>query len=662
MKDEVGRTRSRQRADRWREIGEESKSAASEIIDEVQRRVRAEAEQSKKIKEEEELQESECQICLRKVCVSNPECWDCVILDCEFCHGGCLDDDFPGKSFDRLEKLIEEFELNGGDEPWKISDLYSGMIRWTERYDRENQDRIRIMLDKKKESEKGRPESRRKSEKLGRINSRKIRWIRTNESEESPEIFSLLEENLALSTSSGDYLSQAMSLNQMVTWITQNDPGRIDECDEFWEMQLIADKKKFTAGLVDSNLSEKITLRNMVIWYSKYRPENEKRIYKLVQRLWNLVKDDDLVEKSIALRVASYTPSKKGWSGELRPFIYRRALELVKTTDDPKAMMQLNITLRNIESEIPESILRGWKTNDNLDSLLVSLIELSSGNRSGFTPIGDIIEDDESEVQLFTHRDFTNVSVIQIRGGVPTPDYDNIERDSLVLDIPNIMRRRIENHEDEDHQKKLFSQIVECIQTRDYQLDKCWMYVSYGLISDYPQLIRHMLDDVRFNLLFSMLDPGIDEDWSFLTFAMINGHKVVSNDWFRKETSIFPEIVNFLNLAKLNFTWDVDSNSIEIGQRRMFRIGSDQASLANNRMTGIVVNYFGELSSLIADRGISVSPGDGHLSVKIVAKKESEISMLIGKGGRKVRGLQNMLMERLGVQNPDQIVIHFESL
>ena len=665
MNDEDNDTTDHKLSERWNEIAQDSSKKALEIIDEVRKRVTEETNQKKKDdKIEEVIPGEECRKCGRNICASNPECWDHIILDCELCHSEwCTGSDTALRSLERLKKEIEKYELREDKEKWRLSDLYSGMIRWTEKFDGENQEMIWQMLEKKRECEEGRPESKRKSENLGKINSRKIRWIRRNVSDESPEVFSLLQENLALSISSEDYLSEAMTLNQMVTWITQNDPDSIGECDHLWEMQLKADKKKFSEGMVDSNTSVKITLRNMIKWYSKYKPEDEERIYKQVQRLWNLVRDSDLVDQSTALRVASYAPSKKGWSGKLWPFISRRALELVKTTDDPKAIMQLNITLRNVGSEIPSSTLEKCRTDDSLDALLADLIRLSLGKDSAFTISGGIIENEGSEVRFLSHREFTNTSVIQIRGGVPCPEYASIEGDSLVLDLPNILRARFELLEEEERQKELFNQIVECLIKGNYPLDQCWMYISYGLVSDYPQLVRHMLEDGRFNMLFSILDPGIDEDWAFLTFAMRYGHQVASNDWFRSEASMFPEIDDFLKLAKLKYIWNIYENSIEIGQTRLQWQGGDTVSQMNNRMTEIVTGHYGKMSSHIADKGISVSAGGNHtLVIQIVAKSDEGISRLIGKEGRKVKGLTELLVGILSLENSSQIVIQYSVL
>ena len=664
MNDEDNRATDHRLSERWNDIAQGSSKKALKIIDDVRKRVDAGTNQKKDEKIEEVIPGTECGKCGREICASNPECWDHIILDCEFCHSGwCTGSKTTLRSLERLKKEIEKYELSEDKEKWRLSDLYSGMIRWTEKFDGENQEMIWKMLEKKRECEEGRPESKRKSEKLGKINSRKIRWIRRNISDESPEIFSLLEETLALSISSEDYLSQAMTLKQMVTWITQNDPDRIGECDRLWEMQLKADKKKFSEGMADSNTSVKITLRNMIKWYSKYKPEDEEKIYKQVQRLWNLVRDGDLSDQSMALRVASYAPSKKRWSGKLWPFISRRALELVKTTDAPKAIMQLNITLRNVESGIPSSTLEKCRTDDILDDLLVDLIGLSLGKDSSFALSGDIIENEGSEVRFLSHRDFTNTSVIQIRGGVPCPEFSSIGGDSLVLDLPNILRARIDLLEEEEGQKEMFNQIVECLIKGNYPLDKCWMYISYGLISDYPQLVRHMLDDGRFNLLFTILDPGIDEDWAFLTFAMRYGHQVASNDWFRSEASMFPEVDDFLKLAKLKYIWNIYENSIEIGQRRLQWEDEDEVSRMNNRMTEIVTGHYGKWSSHIADKGVSVSAGDNHtLVIRIVAKSDKGKGWLIGKGGRRVHGLTELLVGILSLEDSRQIVIEFSVL
>ena len=126
---------------------------------------------------------------------------------------------------------------------------------------------------------------------------------------------------------------------------------------------------------------------------------------------------------------------------------------------------------------------------------------------------------------------------------------------------------------------------------------------------------------------------------------------------------MFPEIDDFLKLAKLKYIWNIYENSIEIGQRRLQWQGGDKVSQMNNRMTEIVTGHYGKMSSYIADKGISVSAGDNHtLVIRIVAKSNEGISRLIGKEGRKVNGLTELLVGILSLENSSQIVIEFSVL
>ena len=254
---------------------------ALDIVDEVVRRTES---GEKTDSEMEKLRGSECEKCRRVICEAIPDCFDHVLLRCEFCHCDCHDRGFQENSFETLNNRIEKFNLEEDEEPWRLSELYSGMIRWTERYDPDNQDKIWELLDKKQQCEEKRPESKRKAAKLGKITSRKIRWLTINKSADCPEIFSLHEKNLALSTSSGDRRSQAMALSLMIRWITEHAPERIDECDRLWEMQLTADKLRFFEGSTESDISQRITLALMIRWYCKYKPSEEEKIFKLVRR------------------------------------------------------------------------------------------------------------------------------------------------------------------------------------------------------------------------------------------------------------------------------------------------------------------------------------------------------------------------------------------
>ena len=365
----------------------------------------------------------------------------------------------------------------------------------------------------------------------------------------------------------------------------------------------------------------------------------------------------------MTLRIASYAPSKKKWKGKLWPFINRRADETVKETNDPKVMIQLGITLANIGSKLSPADIDKCTIVDDLDSLLVSLLRLYSGDTSDFSLSSSTVDEHGSEIRLISYQSISNISVIQLKGGLQTPEFTPIVGNSLVLDTPNIIRAWNRPQEDtqEPVPKELFDEILRCLEDYEYQLDKCWMYVTYGLVSDFPELISYMFD-LGVNMLFSTLENGIDEDWSFLTFAIRQGHQIVSNDGFRKEISMFPEIEEFLKSAKLGFLWDHDTKKIEIGHWRLQWKEEEEGHQINNRMTEIVTEYYGNLTSEIADKGISVSArGDHTLGVNILAKSERGISKLIGKDGLKVRGLQESLMRIMGVDNHSQVSINFDT-
>ena len=300
---------------------------------------------------------------------------------------------------------------------------------------------------------------------------------------------------------------------------------------------------------------------------------------------------------------------------------------------------------------------------DDLDSLLVSLLRLYSGDNSDFSLLSSSVDEHGSAIHLFSYQSISSISVIQLKGGLQTPEFTTISGNSLVLDTPNIIRAWTRPQEDKQESvlNELFDEILRCLDDHEYELDKFWMYVTYGLISEFPELISYMIDR-GVNMLFSTLENGIDEDWSFLTFAMKHSHQIVSNDGFRKEISMFPEIEEFLKSAKLGFLWDYDTKKIEIGKWRLQWKEEEEGHQINNRMTEIVTEYYGDLTSEIADKGISVSArGDHTLGVNILAKSKRGISKLIGKDGLKVKGLQESLMRIMGVDNHSQVSVKFDT-
>ncbi len=174
------------------------------------------------------------------------------------------------------------------------------------------------------------------------------------------------------------------------------------------------------------------------------------------------------------------------------------------------------------------------------------------------------------------------------------------------------------------------------------------MYLSYGVISEYTSLVRKMFHDSRFNILLSVLDPGISEDWSFLSFSQIKGCKVVSNDRFMAESSESSEVSDFVIRARMPYIWDFESGTIDIGWGRLFWKGDSEEERRNNACTATITNYYGAYSEHIADQGVSVSMGSDHLLVTIRCKNRMGKGYLIGTKGWRVRGLQKLLLERLG--------------
>ena len=627
---------------RNKKLKEKAKNRAPGIIEEAKSRAKREA------------RGTECGKCSRAFCDDGSDCWDHAMLDCDLCHEGEHEPGFRKESRDRLDSKLKEYKQSES-EPWKVSEVAQGLIRWTNEFDEGNPERVWSLLQLQKEADLKRPDSIEKNELLGKGNSKQIRWLRENSSADSELVRSLLEENYDLGRESLDYQTQAMSLTQLIDWITEYDADSIDECIGLWDKVLEADKEKYRNRQEFADISIRKTYRKMIRWYSEFKPTEEEKIYKIFQVYWNFIEDDDDKSKSVALRIASNSPSEKGWDGRLWPFIYRRAIELVNKTEDMILIFQLATTLKNIDSDFPSLTLPKNEETGILNSFLSRYM--------GYSFMGDTDEVEEeaiselngSCVKIVKLREFTNVSVISIKGGVPSPEILSADDESLVLDFPNIIRQVCNHFEEEP--ESVFSGVVRCLERQRYQLENCWFYITPGLVSDYPELITRMLEDSEINLLFGTLDRGVSEDWTFLTFALLNGYSVVSNDLFRSEITEFEEIEEFLGKAKLIHQWDPQSESFGIGVGRLYQDVGDIANIVVNKVAKIVIGHYGDDCRHIRNGGILVSKGKGHMLVTILGNSRSASAVLVGHGAERSDGLRDKLLKWALLTNPDAIKV-----
>ncbi len=619
-----------------------AKNRAPGIIEEAKSRAKRKA------------RETECGKCGRAFCDAGSDCWDHAMLDCDLCHEGEHEPGFREESRDRLFSKLKEYQ-ESESEPWKASEVAQGIIRWTYEFDEGNAEGVWSLLQLQKKSDLKRPDSIKKNELLGKCNSKQIRWLRENSAADSELVRSLLEENYDLATESLDYQTQAMSLTQLIDWITEYDSGSIDECVVLWDKVLEADKEKYRNHQENASISIKKTYTKMIRWYSEFKPTEEEKIYKIFQVYWNFIKDDDDNSKSVALRIASNAPSEKRWDGRLWPFIYRRAIEIVKKTEDMILIFQLATTLNNIDSDLPSMTLSKHEET--------GILNLFLSRYMGYSFMGDSNEVEEevnselngSCVRIVKLREFTNVSVISIKGGVPSPEIISADEESLVLDFPNIIRR-VCNHFEEDPERVL-SEVVRCLERQRYQLENCWFYITPGLVSDYPELITSMLEDSEINLLFGTFDRGVSEDWSFLSFALLNGFSVVSNDLFRSEITEFGEIEEFLGKSKFIHQWDPQSESLGIGVGRLYQDVGDKTNILVNKVAKIVIGHYGEDCHHIRNGGILVSEGKGHMLVTILANSRGAVGVLVGHGAERSDGLRDKLLKWALQTNPDAIKV-----
>ena len=639
-------TKNRDLRIRNKRLKENAKNRAPGIIEEAKSRAK------------EKARETECGKCSRAFCDAGSDCWNHAMLDCDLCHEGEHEPGFREESRDRLYSKLKEYE-DSESEPWKTSEIARGLIRWTYQFDEGNPERVWSLLQLEKEADFKRPDSIEKNERLGKSNSKQIRWLRENSSADSELVRSLLEENYDLGVESLDYQTQAMSLTQLIDWITEYDSGSMDECVGLWDKVLEADKEKYRNRQEYADISIKKTYRKMIRWYSEFRPTEEEKIYKIFQVYWNFIEDEDDKSKSVALRIASNAPSEKRWDGRLWPFIYRRAIEIVKKTEDMILIFQLATTLKNIDSNFPSLTLSKNEETGILNSFLSRYM--------GYSFMGDTNEVEEeaiselngSCVKIVKLREFTNVSVISIKGGVPSPEIISADEESLVLDFPNIIRRVCNHFEEEP--ERVFSGVVRCLERQRYQLENCWFYITPGLVSDFPELITSMLEDSEIKLLFGTMDRGVSEDWNFLTFALLNGYSVVSNDLFRSEIMEFGEIEEFLGKSKLIHQWDPQSESLGIGVGRLYQDAGDKANILVNKVAKIVIGHYGEDCRHIRNGGILVSEGKGHMLVTILGNSRRATAVLIGHDAERSDGLRHKLLKWALLTNPDAIKVSIKN-
>tara|TARA_B000000460_G_scaffold81458_1_gene56847 strand:- start:379 stop:1734 length:1356 start_codon:yes stop_codon:yes gene_type:complete len=438
-----------------------------------------------------------------------------------------------------------------------------------------------------------------------------INWVEENASDDPNRLWELLVEVLSNSSEQGAADSVSMSLQRMLNWLKEHDP---ENQDMIWD---VLDRKVKIYSDGGNNTGISMMLREMSRFLQEYNTMGQNK-----SRFDNIVRD------------------------------YLNRLENVGD------ILELSVSLSVAGDSLPSEIFDKFDENDMLHNFVERWCRTYE---DGFTEGWELLSeqsDGESKTHVFKSKEMSNLFSIKIAGSIPEIEPSEIQ-DRAVLDLPNILgwRRKDPNGTSVDDPDIL----EEILNEAESEFGRTWVYLTPTTITKHERIVRRLIDRGGVGILLgSIISNEINEDWCFISFAMIEGCHIVSRDKFAQEIELKPQIEDYLERARTGFVWSGKENSFVI-QRPTLRyvstenseLSEDEASLTNLCMKIVYDHYGPEVYA----RGVRRVSLDAERAVlRISTRRGYSLGRIIGRRGSLLDELREKLLEKIGAKIEIELV------
>ena len=488
------------------------------------------------------------------------------------------------------------------------------------------------------------------SKSLGMNLQRMINWAEINDPEDPHRVWDLLERKLEIEYESEDIKSQGMTLQRMSNWINENDP---DALQRKWDILV-----KILSNSSDQGAQQSIsmTLQRMVNWLKEHDPENVEMIWDLVEeKIVNEFENGGNKGISMMLREMSRLLQEFDIKGKRKTRFDEFHHEFLKRIENVGDILELSVSLWNTGESLPSEIYDRFDDNDNLDKFVERWCRT-------FAPLpleGWILSPDYSNIipniEIYISEEMTNISQLRITNSTSGIKPSEIQ-DWAVLDLPNILGWG------ERYSSLDSNALDEILNEAELLFERTYVYLTPTTLSKYEEIVRSLIERDNVEILIGNSDRiEINEDWIFLSFAMIHGCHIVSRDNFTQEIESTPNIEEFLEKSKLSFRW-WNSGSFSIDKIRNLdylseensELSDDEISLTNLCMK-IVYDYYGPEFYSQNIHHISFDFDSGTLEIH--PRRKESIGRIIGRRGRQLGGLGDLFRDKFESRIPIKVVL-----
>ena len=524
-----------------------------------------------------------------------------------------------------LQKKIEWFEENAPEESNKIWDLLEKKLSVDERAG--NSTGVSISL------------------------KMMIFWLENNAPEEPKRIWDLLERKQEIDSQSGNLFNASFTLQRMINWSEINAP---EDPQRVWNLL----ERKHEIDSQSSDLkSLGMTLQRMEKWLKEHEPENLEMIWDLVEeKIVNEFEKGDNKGISLSLREMSRLLPEFDIKGKRKTRFDEFVHEFLKRIENVGNILELSVSLWNTGESLPSVIYDRFDDNDNLDKFVERWCRT-------FSPLpleGWILSPDYSNIipniEIYISEEMTNLSQLRITKSTSEIKPSEIQ-DWAVLDLPNILGWGERNRSlDSNALDKILNEA-------ELLFERTYVYLTPTTLSKYEEIVRSLIERNNVEILIGNSDTiEINEDWIFLSFAMIHGCHIVSNDNFTQEIESSPNIEEFLEKSKLSFRWWKSDSSFSIAKIRNLdylseensELSDDERSITNLCMK-IVYDYYGPEFYSENIHHISFDFDSGTLEIH--PRRKESIGKIIGRRGRALGELGGLFRDKFESVIPIKVVL-----
>ena len=481
---------------------------------------------------------------------------------------------------------------------------------------------------------------------------RMINWVEENASDDPDRLWNLLERKKEIENEAGDFRSLGMTLQRMINWVEENasdDPARL------WEL---LDETLSNSSEQGDQVGVSMSLQRMLNWLKEHDPQNQGMVWEILEKKVKIEFDrGNNTGISMMLREMSRFLQEFNTMDQNKSRFDNIVRDYLNRLENVGDILELSVSMFLAGDSLPSEIFDKFDENDMLHNFVERWCRTYE---DGFTEGWELLSeqsDGESKTHVFKSKEMSNLFSIKIAGSIPEIEPSEIQ-DRAVLDLPNILgwRRNNPNWTNVDDPDIL----EEILNEAESEFGRTWVYLTPTTLTKHERIVRRLIDRGGVEILLgSILSNEINEDWCFISFAMIEGCHIVSRDKFAQEIELKPQIEDYLERARIGFRWFGKKNSFEIQRSTLRYISAENSELSEeeagltNLCMKIVYDHYGQELYARGVRRVSFDAENAVLSISLRLGSQGKI---VGRRGSRIKELREKLLEKFGAKIEIELV------